>query len=151
MRIPGPLESLSNPEGEVVLFTDVFKRGLRLPLTHSCDEGEERRSRGLGAVELPGGSAEGALCGGGANFSEDLVPASGAGVRNLGIGTGVSLKRSIATKREIEVIERVRARKLEEDRFHKALLDYKNLYKAGLISELEYLRRKEKEKERQSK
>ncbi|CAL8994054.1 unnamed protein product [Prunus brigantina] len=61
----------------------------------------------------------------------------------------LSLKRPIATKREIEVIERVRARIPEEDRFHKALLDYKNLYKAGLISELEYLRRKEEEEEKE--
>ncbi|CAL2247267.1 unnamed protein product [Prunus armeniaca] len=30
MRIPGPLESLSNPDGEVVFFTDAFKHGLRL-------------------------------------------------------------------------------------------------------------------------
>ncbi|CAL2271185.1 unnamed protein product [Prunus armeniaca] len=34
MRIPGALESLSNPKGEVVFFTDVFKHGLRLPLRH---------------------------------------------------------------------------------------------------------------------
>ncbi|CAB4278506.1 unnamed protein product [Prunus armeniaca] len=65
----------------------------------------------------------------------------------------VSLKRPIAMKREIEVIERIQSRISEEGRFHKALLDYKKLYKAGLISELEYLRRKEEEeeKERQSK
>ncbi|CAL8991908.1 unnamed protein product, partial [Prunus brigantina] len=46
----------------------------------------------------------------------------------------VSLKWPIATKREIEVIERVRSRIPEEDRFHKALLDFKNLFRAGLIS-----------------
>ncbi|CAL8114253.1 unnamed protein product [Prunus armeniaca] len=62
--------------------------------------------------------------------------------------TIVSLKRPIATKREIEVIERVRSRISEEGRFHKALLDYKNLYKAGLICELEYVRRKEEEEEK---
>ncbi|CAL2256642.1 unnamed protein product [Prunus armeniaca] len=38
MRIPGPLESLSNPKGEVVFFTDVFKHGLRLPLRHSMQK-----------------------------------------------------------------------------------------------------------------
>ncbi|CAL9006180.1 unnamed protein product [Prunus brigantina] len=34
MRIPRPLESLSNPENEVLFFTDVFKHGLRLPLRY---------------------------------------------------------------------------------------------------------------------
>ncbi|CAL2270973.1 unnamed protein product [Prunus armeniaca] len=34
MQIPGPLESLSNLDGEVVFFTDVFKLGLWLPLRH---------------------------------------------------------------------------------------------------------------------
>ncbi|CAL9016707.1 unnamed protein product [Prunus brigantina] len=38
MRIPGPLESLSNLDGEVVFFTDVFKHGLRLPLRHSVQK-----------------------------------------------------------------------------------------------------------------
>ncbi|CAL8117024.1 unnamed protein product [Prunus armeniaca] len=38
MRIPGPLESLSNPKGEVGFFTDVFKHGLRLPLRHSVQK-----------------------------------------------------------------------------------------------------------------
>lgn len=59
----------------------------------------------------------------------------------------VSLKRLIAMKREIEVIERVRAKIAEEDRVFRTLLDYKNLYKAGLISEPEYTRRKEEEEE----
>ncbi|CAL8992337.1 unnamed protein product [Prunus brigantina] len=65
----------------------------------------------------------------------------------------VSLKRPIATRREIEVIECVRSRISEEDRFHKALLDFKNLFRAGLISEPEYLRRKKEEegKEEESK
>lgn len=67
----------------------------------------------------------------------------------------VSLKRPIATKKEIEVIERVRATIAEEDRVFRTLLDHKNLFKAGLISEPEYARRKaEEEKEerrRQSK
>ncbi|CAL8088952.1 unnamed protein product [Prunus armeniaca] len=60
----------------------------------------------------------------------------------------MSLKRPIATKRETKVIERVQSRISEEGHFHKALLDYKNLYKAGLISELEYHRRKEEEEEK---
>ncbi|XP_021822610.1 uncharacterized protein LOC110764017 [Prunus avium] len=38
MQIPGPLESLSNPETEVCFFTDVFKHGLRLPLRHSVQK-----------------------------------------------------------------------------------------------------------------
>lgn len=59
----------------------------------------------------------------------------------------MSLKRLIAMKREIEVIERVRAKIAEEDRVFRTLLDYKNLYKAGLISEPEYTRRKEEEEE----
>ncbi|CAB4308343.1 unnamed protein product [Prunus armeniaca] len=61
--------------------------------------------------------------------------------------TVVSLKRPITTKREIEVIERVRSRIPEEGRVHKALLDYKNLFRAGPISEPQYLRRKEEEEE----
>ncbi|CAL9019284.1 unnamed protein product, partial [Prunus brigantina] len=36
-----------------------------------------------------------------------------------------------------------------EDRFHKALLDFKNLFRAGLISEPEYLRRKKEEEEKE--
>ncbi|KAL6272363.1 hypothetical protein ACE6H2_023055 [Prunus campanulata] len=36
MRIPGPTESLSNPNnGEVVFFTYVLQQGLRLPLQHA--------------------------------------------------------------------------------------------------------------------
>ncbi|CAL9024548.1 unnamed protein product, partial [Prunus brigantina] len=61
--------------------------------------------------------------------------------------TVVALKRPIATKREFEVIERVRAKFAEEDRVFRTLLDYKNLYKAGLINEPEYTRRKEEEEE----
>ncbi|CAL8175015.1 unnamed protein product [Prunus armeniaca] len=38
MRIPRPLESLSNPEDDVVFFTDVFKHRLRLPLRHSVQK-----------------------------------------------------------------------------------------------------------------
>ncbi|CAL2266294.1 unnamed protein product [Prunus armeniaca] len=38
LRIPRALESLSNPKGEVVFFTDVFKHGLRLPLRHSVQK-----------------------------------------------------------------------------------------------------------------
>ncbi|CAL8993375.1 unnamed protein product [Prunus brigantina] len=38
VRIPGPLESLSNPTGEAVFFTDVFKHGLWLPLRHSVQK-----------------------------------------------------------------------------------------------------------------
>ncbi|CAL8991544.1 unnamed protein product [Prunus brigantina] len=64
--------------------------------------------------------------------------------------TIVSLKPPIATKREIEVIERVRSLIPEEDRSHKTLLDFKNLYKAGLISGPEYLRRKKEEEEKEN-
>ncbi|CAL9005142.1 unnamed protein product, partial [Prunus brigantina] len=163
MRIPGPLGSLSSPKGEAVFFTDAFKHGLRLPLRHSCDEGEERRSRGMGAVELSGGRAEGALRGRGADVSKDMASASGVAIRGLGIGTRgncgeahrnpfgskMSLKRPIATRREIEVIERVRSLIREKDRFHKVLLDFKNLYRAGLISEPEYRWRKEEEEEKE--
>ncbi|CAL2257389.1 unnamed protein product [Prunus armeniaca] len=56
--------------------------------------------------------------------------------------TVVSLKRPIATKRKIEVIERIQSRIAEEDRFFRTLLDYKNLFKAGLIDDPEYSRRK---------
>ncbi|CAB4312631.1 unnamed protein product [Prunus armeniaca] len=59
----------------------------------------------------------------------------------------LSLKRPITTKREIEVIERIRSRKPKEGHVHKGLLDYKNLYKSGLISETEYLQRREEEEE----
>lgn len=38
MRIPGPLESLSEPVDGVVFFTDVFKHGLRLPLRPSVQK-----------------------------------------------------------------------------------------------------------------
>ncbi|CAL9024547.1 unnamed protein product, partial [Prunus brigantina] len=38
MQIPGPLESLSNPDGEVCFFTNVFKHGLWLPLRHSVQK-----------------------------------------------------------------------------------------------------------------
>ncbi|CAL2238722.1 unnamed protein product [Prunus armeniaca] len=38
MRIPRPLELLSDLENEVVFFTDVFKHGLRLPLRHSVQK-----------------------------------------------------------------------------------------------------------------
>ena len=47
------------------------------------------------------------------------------------------------------MIERVRSLIPEEDRFHKSLLDFKNLYRAGLISEPEYLRRKKEEEEKE--
>ncbi|CAL8992397.1 unnamed protein product, partial [Prunus brigantina] len=38
MRIPRPLESLSDPDGEVVFFTDGFKHELRLPLRLSVQK-----------------------------------------------------------------------------------------------------------------
>ncbi|KAL6276886.1 hypothetical protein ACE6H2_020487 [Prunus campanulata] len=38
MRIPEPLESLSDNDKGVVFFTDVFKHGLRLPLRHSVQK-----------------------------------------------------------------------------------------------------------------
>lgn len=38
MQIPGLLESLSNPDGDVVFFTDAFKHGLRLLLRHSMQK-----------------------------------------------------------------------------------------------------------------
>ncbi|CAL8133330.1 unnamed protein product [Prunus armeniaca] len=203
MRIPGPLESLSNPRGEVVFFMDVLKHGLRLPLRHFVHkilaaigyapgqfnpnfwitllgtitafgiarEGEPSYEQFAHLYSVTRAKSadqgEGALRSRGADLAENLASASGVGVRSLGIGTGsdcgeayptsfqtvgrpmgcLSLKRPIATKREIEVIERVRSRISEEGCVHKALLDYKNLYKAGLISESEYLRRKEEEEE----
>lgn len=58
----------------------------------------------------------------------------------------VSLKWPIATKREMEIIERVRSKIAEKDRFFKTLLDFKNLFKAGLISEPEYARRKRRKR-----
>ncbi|CAL9011528.1 unnamed protein product [Prunus brigantina] len=153
MRILGPLESLSNPKGEVVFFTDVFKHGLRLPLRHSVQ-------KILAVIGYAPGQAEGALRSWGADLVENLASASGAGVWSLGIGVGsdcgeayphflldMSLKRPIAMKTEIEVMECVRSRIAKEGRVHKALLDYKNLYKASLISEPEYRRRKEEEEE----
>ncbi|CAL9019421.1 unnamed protein product [Prunus brigantina] len=215
MRIPGPLESLSNPTGEAVFFTDVFKHGLRLPLRHlvqkilaaigyapgqfnpnfwitllgtitafsiagegepsyeqfahlysvtrakSADQGGWVQSNCLAAgqrghfvVGVPSSQK---------TWRRHRVLVSGAWESAPGViveryiptsfQTIVSLKRLIATRREIEVIERVRSLIPEEDRFHKSLLDFKNLYRAGLINEPEYLRRKEEEeeKERQSK
>ncbi|CAL2234244.1 unnamed protein product [Prunus armeniaca] len=184
MRIPGLLESLSNPKGEVVFFTDVFKHGLRLPLRHSVQkilaaigyapgqfnpnfwitllgtvtafgiagEGEpsyEQFAHLYSVTRVKSADqGEGALRRRGADLAEDLASASGVGVRSLGIGArsdcgetyphflpDMSLKRPIATKREIEVIERIRSRIAEEGRVHKALLDYKNMFKAGLINE----------------
>ncbi|CAL8132458.1 unnamed protein product [Prunus armeniaca] len=154
MRILGSLESLSNPKGEVVFFTDVFKHGLRLPLRHSVQKILAAIGYAPGqfnpnfwitllgtvtafgiAVELFVDGAEGALRSCGADLAEDLASASGVGVRSLGIGAGsdcgeayphflpnMSLKRPISTKREIEVIKRVRSRISKEGRMHKALL-----------------------------
>ncbi|CAL8991630.1 unnamed protein product [Prunus brigantina] len=198
MRIPGPLESLSNPTWEAVFFTDVFKHGLRLPLRHSVQKilaaigyapGQFNPNFWitlLGTITAFGIAGEGEpsyeqfahlysvtrakSADQGGWLAEDLASASGIGIRSLGIGSGVncgeahshifpnnrfvgcavSLKRPIATRREIEVIERVRSLIPEEDRFHKSLLDFKNLYRAGLISEPEYLRRKEEEGEKES-
>ncbi|CAL8997616.1 unnamed protein product, partial [Prunus brigantina] len=167
MRIPEPLEKLSKPTGETVFFTDVFKHGLRLPLRHSVQKilaaigyapGQFNPNFWitlLGTITAFGiageGEPKGALRSGGAVVTKDVASASGVGVRSLGIGSGgnLSLKQPIATKREIEVIERVRSRIPEEDRFHKALLDFKNLFRAGLISEPEYLRRKKEEEEKE--
>ncbi|CAL9029546.1 unnamed protein product [Prunus brigantina] len=228
MRIPGPLESLSNPTGETVFFTDVFKHGLRLPLRHSVQKilaaigyapGQFNPNFWitlLGTITAFGIAAEGepsyeqfahlysvtrtkstdqggwvqsnCLAAGQRGHFVVGVPSSqktwrrhrvlvsgawesASGViverripttfqmigRILGSPSIVievlSLKRPIATRREVEVIERVRSLIPEEDRFHKTLLDYKNLFRAGLISEPEYLRRKkeEEEKEKESK
>ncbi|KAL6277239.1 hypothetical protein ACE6H2_020840 [Prunus campanulata] len=61
--------------------------------------------------------------------------------------TVVSLKRPTAPIREVEVIEQVRAKIAEEDRFFKELLYFRNLYKAGLISKVEHDRRVKEEEE----
>ncbi|CAL8102300.1 unnamed protein product [Prunus armeniaca] len=186
MRIPGLLESLSNPKGEMVFFTDVFKHGLRLPLRHSVQKilaaigyapGQFNPNFWitlLGTVTAFGIAGEGepsyeqfahlysvtraksADQGDGVPISQKTwrqhrVLVSGAWESAPGVIVErhiptsfqivsrpmgcLSLKRPIATKREIEVIERVRSRIAEEGRVHKALLDYKNMFKAGLINE----------------
>ncbi|CAL8175016.1 unnamed protein product [Prunus armeniaca] len=56
------------------------------------------------------------------------------------------LKWPTTSKRDVEAIERVWAKIVEEDRFFKTLLDFGNLHKAGLITEAKHARRK-KEKE----
>ncbi|CAB4285945.1 unnamed protein product [Prunus armeniaca] len=61
----------------------------------------------------------------------------------------VSLKWPTASKRDIGMIEHILSKIAEEDHFFKTLLDFSNMFKAGLISELEYARRK-KEKEEEA-
>lgn len=66
----------------------------------------------------------------------------------------MSLKRPAAPIREVEAIERVRVKLAEEDRFFKTLLDFRHLYKVGLIGKAEHDRRvkeEEEEEKRQSK
>ncbi|CAL9007051.1 unnamed protein product [Prunus brigantina] len=212
MRIPEPLESLSNPKGEAVFFTDVFKHGLRLPLRHSVQKilaaigyapGQFNPNFWitlLGTITALGIAGEGepsyeqfahlysvmraksadqggwvqsnCLAAGQRGHFVVGVPTlqktwrrhrvlvSGAWESAPGViverhipttfQTIVSLKRPIATKREIEVIERVRSVIPEDERFHKTLLDFKNLYRAGLISGPEYLRRKKEEEEKEN-
>ncbi|CAL9020828.1 unnamed protein product [Prunus brigantina] len=115
MRIPRPLESLSNPDGEGVFFTDAFKHGLRLP-------------RSLRRSATPQAGRGGTS----AELLEDMASASCIGVWSLRIDTRLSLKRPIATKRVIEIIERVRSKIAKEERVFKTLLDFGNLFKAGL-------------------
>ncbi|CAL9015108.1 unnamed protein product, partial [Prunus brigantina] len=212
MRIPEPLESLSNPKGEAVFFTDVFKHGLRLPLRHSVQKilaaigyapGQFNPNFWitlLGTITAFGIAGEGepsyeqfahlysvtraksadqggwvqsnCLAAGQRGHFVVGVPTSqktwrrhrvlvsGAWESAPGViverhipttfQTIVSLKRPIATKREIEVIERVRSVIPEDERFHKTLLDFKNLYRAGLISGPEYLRRKKEKEEKEN-
>lgn len=60
----------------------------------------------------------------------------------------MSLKWPTASKKDVEVIERVRRAKIaEEDRFFKTLLDFGNLHKASLITEAEHARRKKEKDE----
>lgn len=64
----------------------------------------------------------------------------------------VSLKRPSVSKEEVRAIDRVREKVAEEDRFHKTLLNFRNLFKAGLITEAEFSRRQaEEEKNKESK
>ncbi|KAI5330164.1 hypothetical protein L3X38_029562 [Prunus dulcis] len=136
-----PLESLSNSNGEAVFFTDVFKHELRLPLRHSvqkiCDEGEERKPREVGAVELLAGRSAMALYGLCTELVKNLVSASGTGIRSIGISIQVSLKRLTASKRDVEAIERVRGKLAEDDGYFETLLGFGNLFKVGLITEAE--------------
>ncbi|CAL8997889.1 unnamed protein product [Prunus brigantina] len=136
MRIPGPLEPLSNPNSEVVFVTDVFKHGLRLSRSFP------RLATPLGTIRPPLQRDKGEECrpSEGAELSEDLVSASSTGVWILGLGTrdDLSLKWSTASKRDIEAIERVREKVAKEDRFFKSFLEFGNLYKASLITKLEY-------------
>ncbi|CAL9020312.1 unnamed protein product, partial [Prunus brigantina] len=173
MRIPGPLESLSNPTGKAVFFTDVFKHGLRLPLRHSVQKILAAIGYAPGQfnpnfwITLLGTITAFGIAGEGEPSYEQFAHlysvtraksadqggwVQSPGVRSLESAPGViverhiptsfqtinrtlgSPSRPIATRREIEVIERVRSLISEEDRFHKALLDFKNLYRAGLIS-----------------
>ncbi|CAL9006208.1 unnamed protein product [Prunus brigantina] len=160
MRIPGPLESLSIPKGEAVFFTDAFKHGLRLPLRHSVQKILATIGYAPGQfnpnfwITLLGTITAFGIAGESEPSYEQfahLYSVTRAKSADQGgwVQSNLSLKRPIATKREIEVIERIRSQISEEDRFHKALLDFKNLYRAGLISEPEYLRRKEEEEEKE--
>ncbi|KAI5334822.1 hypothetical protein L3X38_024955 [Prunus dulcis] len=198
MRIPGPLESLSNVDGEVVFFTDVFKHGLRLPLRHSiqkilaqigyaheqfnpnfwitllgmitafdiadeversyeqftnmysvtraksADQGGWVQSNCLSAGQrghfMVGGSQKTwrqrrKLVSGACESTpwvivERYIPTT--------FQTIVSLKLPTTFKRDIEMIERIQPKIAEEDHFFKTLLDFGNLFKAGLISEPEH-------------
>ncbi|CAL8161875.1 unnamed protein product [Prunus armeniaca] len=214
MRIPGPLESLSNPYSEVVFFTNAFKHGLRLPLRHSVQkilaqigyapgqfnmnfwitflgmitafsmagEGEPSYEQfahlysvtRAKSADQGGWVQSNCLSAGQRGHFVVGVPSSqktwrrrrvlvfGAWESALGViverhipttfQTVVSLKRPIATKKEVEIIERIRSKIAEEERVFRILLDFGNFFKVGLISEAEHARRqKEKEEEQRRK
>ncbi|CAL8135707.1 unnamed protein product [Prunus armeniaca] len=167
MRIPGPLESLSNPDGEVVFFTDAFKHGLRLR-AKSADQGGWVQSnclstgqRGHFVVGVPSSQKtwhrRRVLVSGAWESSPNVIVERHIPTTFQTVGRPiecrsvalkrpelycrivVSLKRPIATKREVEIIERVRSKIAKEER-------------VGLISEAEHARKqKEKEEEQRRK
>ncbi|CAL9020897.1 unnamed protein product [Prunus brigantina] len=177
MRIPEPLESLSNPKGEAVFFTDVFKHGLRLPLRHSVQKilaaigyapGQFNPNFWitlLGTITAFGIAGEGEpsyeqfahlysvtrakSADQGGWVQSNCLAAGQRGHFVVGVPTSQKtwrrhrvlvsgawesapgVIRPIATKREIEVIERVRSVIPEDERFHKTPPDFKNLYGRG--------------------
>ncbi|CAL2277510.1 unnamed protein product [Prunus armeniaca] len=122
MRIPRPLESLSNPEDDVVFFTDVFKHRLRLPQFNPnfwitllgtitafgiTGEGElsyeqfthlysvtraKSADQGVGAVKLPVGRPAWAFCGWGSELIEDVATVLGGAWESA---PGVIIERNI--------------------------------------------------------
>lgn len=59
----------------------------------------------------------------------------------------VPLKWPTTSKRDVEAVERVRAKIAKKDPFFKTLLDFGNLHKAGIITEAEHARRKKENEE----